>query len=596
MIISIVLAATATVMTWLLARASRIWTVFLFCGAMLVIFYTRLGRLIEIWYDPSRFNQRTESLAISLSALMIGGCVGMYWWMRREESVRLKLARRGDELSADERFLHSVVDALPAKVAVLDGAGVVLRTNGHWSATTRNTSGLPVSVTGTNFTDALESAATAGSPDSGEIARGLRDILRGGRDSFFWDFAVGGDSSGRAWHEVRLTRFIAEDGKPRVLVVHEDKTKVKQAHLELDQSRQRLAAMIRVTPMAAILWDTTFRVIEWNAGAQRVFGYTAEEAIGKHASFIVPPSVRHHVDEVWASLIKNTGGSRSTNENLTRDGRAILCDWFNATLTDASGAVVGVSSLCDDITDRVKAEQDLRDSREEYRRVADSNRRLLSEVNHRVRNNIAGLLSLVEMTRRNAPSANDFAAAMTRRIRAMAQVQSLLVESQWRPVGMRSLVNGVLDGLRSTAPYDVTMIAQGQPVSISARHSTPVAMTLAELFANSCKHGAHSVPAGKVEVTWTVRLEGETEIVTLHWRETGGPRIEKPIVPSLGVELIEGFVRFELGGTCTLRFPPLGVDHEFEFSAGGSEKPTTDIAGAYQLKKDSQTLAPTSAE
>ena len=595
MVISIVLAATASVMTWLLARASRIWTVYLFCGAMLVIFYRRVSVLVNVWYDPSTFIQQNETLAISLSVLMIGGCVGMFWWMRREEMLRNRLARRGEELSASERFLQSVVDALPVKVAVLDGDGVVLRANSHWSSASRNTSGLPASAAGTNFVEALESAG-AGSPDGGAIARGLRDVLRGGRDSFFWEFTVGADTHDRAWHELRVRRFVAEDGKPRFLVIHEDKTSVEQAHLELDRSRQRLAAMIRVTPMAAILWDKKFCVLEWNSGAERVFGYTAEEAIGKQASFIIPLSARQHVEEIWAALTSNAGGSRSTNENLTRDGKLILCDWFNATLLDASGNVVGVSSLCDDITDRVKAEKDLRDSREEYRRVADSNRRLLSEVNHRVRNNIAGLLSLVEMTRRSAPSANEFAAAMTRRIRAMAQVQSLLVESQWRPVGLRALVNGVLDGLRSTAPYDVTLIAEGPAVSISARHSTPVAMTLAELFANSCKHGAHSVPSGRVEVTWTVHREGETDLVTLHWRETGGPRIEKSIVPSLGVELIEGFVRFELGGTANLRFPPIGVDHEFVFSAGGSDKNATDIAGAYEIKKDARPLSPASVE
>ena len=107
-----------------------------------------------------------------------------------------------------------------------------------------------------------------------------------------------------------------------------------------------------------IEWDRGFRVIKWNPSAERIFGYSRNDAIGKTAAeLIVPDSVKDLVNKLWADLISTKGGNRSTNENVRKDGKIILCDWYNTPLVNDDGDVIGVSSLVDDITEREKSQK-----------------------------------------------------------------------------------------------------------------------------------------------------------------------------------------------------------------------------------------------
>jgi PAS domain S-box-containing protein/putative nucleotidyltransferase with HDIG domain len=143
----------------------------------------------------------------------------------------------------------------------------------------------------------------------------------------------------------------------------------KRAEGALRQNEQRLSLHIQQTPLAVIEWDTGFRVLQWNEAAEKIFGYSAEEACGKHAAFIVPDKYKQHVDGVWTDLMNDRGGKRSTNENVTKEGRTIICEWYNTSMVDARGQVIGAASLVQDITEHKRAEDALRDSEELHRRL-----------------------------------------------------------------------------------------------------------------------------------------------------------------------------------------------------------------------------------
>lgn len=125
-------------------------------------------------------------------------------------------------------------------------------------------------------------------------------------------------------------------------------------NVKLSKALQKLTLHIEKSPLAVIDWDTNFCVVGWNPAAEKIFGFSADEAIGSHASFIIPEIYHKHVDTVWNELLKNHGGTRSTNENITKDGSTISCEWYNTPIFDESNNVLSVSSLAQDVTEQVQ--------------------------------------------------------------------------------------------------------------------------------------------------------------------------------------------------------------------------------------------------
>lgn len=127
------------------------------------------------------------------------------------------------------------------------------------------------------------------------------------------------------------------------------------------------------TPVGAIFWDTNLRVIEWNPAAEQIFGYSADEAIGAHVlDLVVHRDARDHVDGVVRELLAQTGGSRSINNNITKDGQTITCDWYNTPVMDDQGAIVGIVSLALDITDQEETAQVLSQSEGMLRSIVEN--------------------------------------------------------------------------------------------------------------------------------------------------------------------------------------------------------------------------------
>ncbi|MEH2194920.1 MAG: PAS domain S-box protein [Nostoc sp.] len=137
-----------------------------------------------------------------------------------------------------------------------------------------------------------------------------------------------------------------------------DITESKQAEAELRASQQRLALLIEQTPLAIIEWNTKFEVQTWNRAAEKIFGYTTEEILGNPFEIIVPENARKHVNEVITALLNQRGGSFSVNENITKDGRIMVCEWYNNPLVAPDGEVIGIASMVLDITERKRAEEE----------------------------------------------------------------------------------------------------------------------------------------------------------------------------------------------------------------------------------------------
>jgi PAS domain S-box-containing protein len=165
--------------------------------------------------------------------------------------------------------------------------------------------------------------------------------------------------------------FLKKEGKVEgVIVILRDITERKKAEEEIKQLHEYLQLQIDRMPIGLIVWDKEFCVTSWNPSAERIFGFTAEEAFGKHPyNLIVPGEVQQIVDEIWSRLLEGDKSAHSINENITKDGHTITCNWSNTPLKKADGTVIGVLSMVQDITDHKKAEEALRIERDNLKNI-----------------------------------------------------------------------------------------------------------------------------------------------------------------------------------------------------------------------------------
>ncbi|MDH5182744.1 MAG: ATP-binding protein [Gammaproteobacteria bacterium] len=127
---------------------------------------------------------------------------------------------------------------------------------------------------------------------------------------------------------------------------------------KLKASQSRLSLHVQQTPLAVIEMDTNMTITQWNESAEMIFGYRHSEAIGRNISeLLVPENARKKVDLIVENLASQNGGTHNINNNITKSGTTILCEWFNTPLVDEYGVVVGFASLAQDITERSRIEK-----------------------------------------------------------------------------------------------------------------------------------------------------------------------------------------------------------------------------------------------
>ncbi|MBD2464713.1 PAS domain S-box protein [Oscillatoria sp. FACHB-1407] len=156
----------------------------------------------------------------------------------------------------------------------------------------------------------------------------------------------------------------------RLGVMFEDVSDRVRAEEQLRQSEQRLSFHVQQTPLAFIECNGRGTIVEWNPAAERIFGYSRQEAIGQPVlDLIVPLNAHHDLERVWQQLLRQLGGSRNTNPNVTKEGKTIICQWYNTLLMAEDGEIIGIASLAEDVTDRRRTEAALRQSEEFLRSI-----------------------------------------------------------------------------------------------------------------------------------------------------------------------------------------------------------------------------------
>jgi PAS domain S-box-containing protein len=319
----------------------------------------------------------------------------------------------------------------------------------------------------------------------------------------------------------------------------------RTAELEASNARLRASEQGRSIALAAGQmgswdWDLVNDEWIWDEGQCRIFGvdHAAFRPTLDSVSALVDPYDMKRLDEMIADFSRGDAKGYQTEFRVKRpDGAVRSCFGTAAPTFDAAGRVVRVSGVTIDVTERKEAElhQDL----------------LAREVDHRARNALAVVQSIVRLTR--GRNVSDYVAAVEGRIKALARAHTLLSDSRWHSADLGALVGEELDPYRSGETEKVEIV--GPNVSLMPHMAQGLALALHELATNAAKHGALSSMAGKVSLGW----QTQPDLLVLHWVETGGPRIAPPTARSFGLKVIRASIENQLGGKVAFDWVPEGM-------------------------------------
>lgn len=310
---------------------------------------------------------------------------------------------------------------------------------------------------------------------------------------------------------------------------------------EADLQSARLAAIVGSSDDAIVSNTLDGRITTWNTGAERIFGYSAVEIVGRSVKDIIPPELHAQHDEILARVQRGERIEHFDTERIAKDGSRLDISLSVSPVRDRLGDVVGVSKVGRDISRRKEAErlQNL----------------LIGELSHRVKNTLATVQSIANQTVRLAKSPGEFASSFGGRLQALARAHTLLTHTTWQGADLLALVRDevLLDG-----PEDPRVEYGGPSVSLDAQAALHLALVLHELATNARKYGALSVAKGHVAVAWRLRADAGRTLL-LEWKERGGPKVTAPCNRGFGTTVIEQSLASH-GGEAVINYEANGLE------------------------------------
>jgi PAS domain S-box-containing protein len=331
-----------------------------------------------------------------------------------------------------------------------------------------------------------------------------------------------------------------------------DLTQRHNAEEALRRSEERLRAILRNSPAAIYIKDPAGAYLEYSRQAEVWTGLSRECVLGRTDHDLFPKKVADTFVADDQAVLKSRRIVQAERLVPHQNELHTHLD-IKFPLLDNEGKPYAVCGISTDIDESKRAEDARRESTE-------LQRMMLSELDHRVRNNLAALAALIDISMRDKHDVREFAESIRSRVQAMSAVHSLLSRAHWLAVSLRSLIE-------TLTPHDLQgcVLLDGPDVLITPRQVTALGMVLQEVMANSLKYGALRTVPGRVELTWTVSetRTNDGRRFELSWRESGGPPITAAPTTGQGTELIQGFVRTELRGVAHLSYPATGAFHRF---------------------------------
>lgn len=328
---------------------------------------------------------------------------------------------------------------------------------------------------------------------------------------------------------------------------------------------------IDILPLVAdsiVCTDERGRILLFNAAAERSFGYSAAEVIGKDVGMLLPRRYRdEHAEQVRAFGLGSGDSNRIMGHqrevmSLRKNG-----DEFVGEATVSRRVINGRTILTvvhRDITERKEME-------EQREAVA-------HELDHRIKNVISVVSALVALTAKSASSVEEFRDSLQARLRGLAATQAFLARGKENGTDLNALLIAELAHYRASGGENVRI--QGPTIALRSSAVQPLALAVHELATNSAKYGALSEPDGKVTITTEISARAGVSQFSLEWRETGGPPVRPPDRQGFGSLLIQQMIEKVFHGTILYDYRPDGLVCRLVIPIAGLEEVKSEILGS----------------
>jgi PAS domain S-box-containing protein len=391
-------------------------------------------------------------------------------------------------------------------------------------------------------------------PDDVEwLERRRSEVFRERQTEYIVEFRIPCAGRGVRWIEARSFVSYDRDGHPQRMVgVNIDITDRKRAEDALAERNAQLALAGRAARVGSYAYDVEKGLMQISEGYAAIHGLpagTTETTLCEWRSRVHPDDLRR-VEVFRDQMFANRQKESNIEYRIVRpDGEMRWVERRSSVSYDGDGRPTRVVGVSIDVTERKRAE--------------DRQRILVAELDHRVKNALATVSSVISHTAVGSRSVADFVATIDGRIRSMATTQDLLRSGRWDGISLTELIRYEL------APYATRQNTKisGPEVVLRPEAGQAMAMVLHELATNAAKYGALSTKQGSVSIRWEQRLNGHPLRLVLEWQEVGGPPVVDPDKASFGMSTIRDIIPYEFGGKVDLTFALEGVRCRVELPA-----------------------------
>jgi len=322
-------------------------------------------------------------------------------------------------------------------------------------------------------------------------------------------------------------------------------------HLEEAERNAQLATIVATSADAIISLSDEGIVLSWNPGAEQIFGYTADEIVGKSERVLFADDADREFKEKYEHLRHGEHLQRDTVRRR-KDGALVNVAINAAPMRHADGHVIGYSAVLRDVTERKRVEKHLRV--------------VMRELSHRTKNLLAVIIAMVRQTARSSNDVAVLQSELIQRLQSLSASHDLLVAEDWAGASLEELIRAVLQPFIGTSD---ALVCEGPKVVVNATAAQNLGLALHELATNAAKYGALSTPIGQVRITWAIEpgsaengaepASGDTSRLRLTWAERDGPPVMPPRIKGFGRVVIERVAAQALSATVDYEFPPEGV-------------------------------------